>query len=113
MKRNMPNKKTILQYWSDIIFDPPIDTNTCFACGFTNGTERAHIKAKCDGGADEKENLFLLCKRCHISQEAICSDEKNIENFIDSIIDGAPFMRVRGLEYLTMSEIVNCKSADI
>jgi hypothetical protein len=87
------------------MFEPPIDTDTCFACGFKNGTERAHIKAKCDGGADTENNLFLLCRRCHISQETVCIDENSIQNFIDSILDGAPFQMVRILEYRIISQL--------
>lgn len=38
----------------------------CETCGSTYKLELHHMKAKCHGGKDIKENAQLLCKRCHV-----------------------------------------------
>lgn len=100
-KRNMPTKAQIYRHWAPLMFEPPSEYDkgkTCWACGLKFGTQRCHIKAKCDGGTDEVDNLLLLCKRCHMSQETICMDEKRREKFVELVLDGAPFMVARLLE---------------
>lgn len=71
---SMPTRKKIFYYWSDKI-ETAVDDNTCFKCGFTvigsTAVERAHIKASCDGGTEELDNLHLLCKNCHIESELL------------------------------------------
>lgn len=38
----------------------------CEICGKAYNLELHHIKARCHGGKDEKENAQLLCKLCHV-----------------------------------------------
>lgn len=87
--RRMPSKATIINYWLNNHESHPEakpwmdrvgeyfierthkdEVDTCFACDFINGpAERAHIKARCDGGSDEPDNLHLLCPQCHKDSE--------------------------------------------
>jgi len=101
-KRKMPTRAQIYNHWAPLMFDPPEDydkTKTCWGCGQQSALQRCHIIARCDGGTDEVNNLLLLCKRCHYSQETICMDEKRREKFVELILDGAPFMTARLLEF--------------
>lgn len=95
----MPPKKLILQHWAPLMDDAPEDVNVCWACGFHSGTERCHIQAKCDGGSEDVSNLLLLCRLCHITQETICMDAERRTQFVESVLDGAPFMVARLLEF--------------
>jgi len=100
-QRNMPTKAQIYEHWAPLMWNPPKPYDkykTCWACGFQFGTQRCHIKAKCDGGTDEVANLLLLCKRCHWSQETICIDDARRKKFVELVLDGAPFMKARLLE---------------
>ena len=50
----------------------------CFACGQTQlgggALERAHIKARCEGGTDDVSNLHSLCHFCHKDSEFVNGD---------------------------------------
>lgn len=81
--RKMPSKLAIAKYWHEQLrgkklfatFDRP-DVCTCMACNRpTDHTERAHIKAKQEGGADSVDNLHLLCDICHKDSEMISGDK--------------------------------------
>ena len=74
------------------MFDTPERDDVCWGCGFPAGTQRCHVLAKCDGGSDEAANLVLLCQRCHLTQEQECRTQEGRQLFIDSILDGAPYM---------------------
>ena len=83
--RQMPKKTAIKNYWEKWLveqgkFDSIIEVleaDYCWACGFIgetdkdDWTERAHIKAKIEGGLDAVENLHLLCLSCHVSSELL------------------------------------------
>ena len=86
--RKMPTKKAIKTYWANHLvsikkfdsIEELFEADYCFACGSiddenTQYTERAHIKARCDGGSDTVENLHLLCSFCHKSSEFIEGDD--------------------------------------
>jgi hypothetical protein len=89
-RRNMPSSKSIYDYWHSIHADSELELHglklkiqydlsgkrklDCFACGTALNIERCHIKAKSEGGSDEKENLHLLCKSCHIESEMLSGD---------------------------------------
>ena len=88
-KRRMPSKMTIIRYWLNHHDKHPEakrwmdrvgeyfverthkdEHDICFACDFINETtEKAHIKARCNGGNDEPDNLHLLCPQCHKASE--------------------------------------------
>ncbi|MGA1757052.1 MAG: HNH endonuclease signature motif containing protein [Pseudomonadales bacterium] len=80
-KRNMPTQKQILKFWSnsDIFKEKGIEINEthpdCFACGNYIKIERAHIRAKFNGGEDTCDNLHLLCSGCHADSEYYEVDE--------------------------------------
>ena len=81
----MPKKTAIKNYWEKWLveqgkFDSIIEVleaDYCWACGFIgetdkdDWTERAHIKARIEGGLDAVENLHLLCSSCHVSSELL------------------------------------------
>ena len=76
-RNNMPKKNTIAEYWNPILIriglevDYELQNNIqCFTCGKTDQRlERAHIKAKCNGGSDSVKNLHVLCRGCHDESE--------------------------------------------
>ena len=89
-RKTMPNNYEIFNYWKDkklpnggyILHD--YREPCCWACGYmvvveedhlstkdiwlrTSGVlERCHIIPKMLGGSNEADNLFLMCKKCHI-----------------------------------------------
>ena len=77
---NLPSVKRIMDYWRDWVWetheDAPED-GFCWACGmiYEGGLERAHIQARCNGGADTVENLHLLCSVCHKVSEYLEGDD--------------------------------------
>ena len=86
------------------MFDPPKDTDTCWGCGFL-GTQRAHIRAVCNGGDESLDNLVLLCVSCHNIQETICKTEEGVQAFTEAIKDGAPFMKVSFMRIEAMNDV--------
>ena len=90
-RSNMPSKMSIIKYWLNnhenhpeakpwmdrvgeyfIERTCPDEIDTCFACDFIHGTtERAHIRALCNGGSNSPDNLHLLCPQCHKDSEFI------------------------------------------
>jgi len=44
---------------------------SCFACGHTRPVDRAHIKARLEGGDDSVQNIHLLCRFCHQLSETM------------------------------------------
>ena len=90
-RSNMPSKMSIIKYWlhnhenhpeakpwMDRVGEYfvertcPDEIDICFACDFINGTtERAHIRALCNGGSNSPDNLHLLCSQCHKASEFI------------------------------------------
>jgi len=99
-KRNMPSKWQIHKYWSLILWDMPDNVKTCWACGFEGYIHRAHIKARCCGGSDDVNNMILICSDCHKLQEVVCDTEQGRKEFVESLMDGAPYMtkRIRDLQ---------------
>lgn len=88
--RKMPTCDAIRRHWAEKLveigkFDSVqevMEANYCFACGMIVESvtqpaeedqgqvlERAHIKARCEGGTDDLDNLHLLCEICHKDSE--------------------------------------------
>jgi hypothetical protein len=72
----MPTKYKVLRAWKSwlkenkpIVIPPEYDGYFCFACGKRGEVERAHIKARSEGGSDREENIHLLCPACHGESE--------------------------------------------
>jgi len=82
--RKPPSEKAIREYWRDKLwrvkgFDSPeefMEPGVCFACGSYEGAvlERAHIKAKGEGGTDSPDNLHVLCHVCHQDSEGLSGE---------------------------------------
>ena len=76
--RKMPTEIAIRRHWAASLwalkgFDSAsefMERGTCFACGM-DGNERAHIVARAAGGADDVENLHILCGVCHKDSERL------------------------------------------
>jgi len=76
-KRKMPSKQAIADYWNPILLRIGLEIDwelsnhiQCFTCGrYGPKLERAHIKARCNGGGDEVKNLHILCAGCHHESE--------------------------------------------
>lgn len=91
--RKMPTKGVVRSHWAAMgMFDPPDRDDLCWGCGFDACTHRCHILAKCHGGTDDAANLVLLCQRCHLTQEHECQTQEGRKAFVDSMMDGAPYM---------------------
>jgi hypothetical protein len=96
--RKMPTCDAIRRHWAEKLveigkFDSVqevMEANYCFACGniveslspVADGEhdlgqilERAHIKARCEGGTDDLDNLHLLCEVCHKDSEIYSDSE--------------------------------------
>lgn len=90
-RKDIPAHKTIREYWSenldfsrkthccaDEILNGDDGEHFCFACGLTeqagNKLERAHIKALCNGGSNNADNIHILCKTCHVDSEYMDGD---------------------------------------
>lgn len=43
----------------------------CWRCGCKNNLEVHHIRPRRFGGSNDKDNLMLLCKKCHMTIENI------------------------------------------
>jgi len=76
--RKLPSREKIIEYWFPILVrmgleidDELVHRHQCFICANGHGLERAHIKAKCEGGSDDVKNLHILCKKCHFESEFI------------------------------------------
>jgi 5-methylcytosine-specific restriction endonuclease McrA len=79
--RKMPTKLSIKNHWAAYLikinkfdsYEELFEAEYCFACGMNSDgdIERAHIKARCEGGSDNVENLHLLCGFCHKQSEFI------------------------------------------
>lgn len=42
----------------------------CEQCGATDGLEAHHIRKTREGGTHDRENLVVLCRRCHLQVHA-------------------------------------------
>jgi len=67
-------KQTIENFWKasplgEYLHIKVDDKETCFACGKATLTDRAHILANFYEGTPNKENLHLLCSKCHHESE--------------------------------------------
>jgi len=78
--RKLPSEVAIREYWRDRLwrekgFDSPdefMEPSVCFACGIADhDIEKAHIKARCEGGTDSPDNIHMLCPICHRDSEAL------------------------------------------
>ena len=82
--RKLPSEASIREYWRDKLwkqkgYDSPdefMEMGLCFACGSDAGKtpERAHIKARGEGGTDSPDNLHVLCHVCHKDSEGLSGE---------------------------------------
>jgi len=80
--RNLPSHNLIRSYWAPKLvaigkFSSAQDlehSKVCFACGLRSIVERAHIISKVTNGADQIDNLHLLCPTCHKDSELLESE---------------------------------------
>ena len=94
-KRTMPTKAKIIAHWN-LTYEQEFTSKNCWGCGGNAETlERAHLLAKCKGGADEENNLILLCRICHVSiQEPVSDTIEQAEHIKSLILDGFPFWKI-------------------
>ena len=92
--RKMPSTLQIAKYWQPLlkkqkpIFAAYGEKNVCMACQAPSLTiQRAHIKAKSNGGADFVENLHNLCQSCHQYSEYLDGEKYWIWFNKRSVID--------------------------
>lgn len=68
MGRSMPMKSTIAKHWKG---DPRLGSvedymGECWAClRSTKHAQRCHVVPRSLGGLDKKDNIVLMCDRCH------------------------------------------------
>ena len=94
-KRTMPTKAKIMAHWN-LTYNQEFTSKNCWGCGGNSQTlERAHLLAKCKGGADEEDNLILLCRICHVTIQEPVSDTIEEANHIKKLIlEGNPFFKI-------------------
>ena len=83
--RKMPSGRAVVNFWkaelerlgkadqvelSACLSQKPLE-GICFACGWIEELEKAHITARCEDGSDSVENIHLLCRRCHFTSERL------------------------------------------
>ncbi len=78
-RRKAFKRAAILAYWApwlvvtnraDSVMDVFDCGGWCFACGMRYPRlQHAHIKALCEGGADDPSNIHVLCRACHSASE--------------------------------------------
>jgi 5-methylcytosine-specific restriction endonuclease McrA len=110
VKRKMPSRDKIFNYWIDKINDlRECGTTICWACGFAGGVERCHIHDRCKSENDNLDNLVLLCKHCHKIQETMCTTQEGRSIFISKLIEGNFLfvVRYKQLEAIYNSGIYN------
>ena len=81
--RKMPTERAIRAFWAGKLwsvkgYDSPeefMEPGNCFACGWHRELHRAHVQARCSGGADDVSNLHMLCRTCHKASELISGDK--------------------------------------
>jgi len=96
LKRIMPSKKEIFNYWIDKIIDlDDLDLNDCWGCGFKGNIQRCHIHDRYKSNNDDLSNLVLLCNNCHNRQETMCQNEEGRKIFISNLIEGNLFFSIR------------------
>lgn len=92
----MPSVNNIFDHWWRVLGLEWNDTDLCWGCGIKQEyLQRCHIHDHWESNNDDVSNLVLLCKYCHRLQEACCRTKENREEFVVSLIDGAPFMNIR------------------
>lgn len=94
-KRTMPTKAKIIAHWN-LTYSQEFTSKNCWGCGGNAQTlERAHLLAKCKGGADEEDNLILLCKICHVTiQEPVSETIEEANHIKNLILEGCPFWQI-------------------
>ena len=94
--RKMPSKREIVKHWNNK-YDIDLNDEYCWGCGFPSGLERAHIIARSYLKNDCSDNLVLLCKFCHnhIQEPMGLKENSQAIKFIESILDGSPYMTMR------------------
>ena len=110
--RNMPAKKSILNYWR-IEYEMELYDNVCWGCNFESTTSRCHLLAKCNGGNEDVSNLVLLCDFCHRIQENYYSNSlEDSKVFKEMIIEYAPFFNVKYEYYISLIKHGIIKNTD-
>jgi hypothetical protein len=77
-----------LDYYYDCVFDEQLqdynnakttsdNCDMCFACNVRSTVERCHIIPIWKDGNNDKENLHLLCRVCHIESEYLIGEQYN------------------------------------
>ncbi len=95
-KRKMPSVNNIFDHWWRVLGLEWNDTDLCWGCGIKQEyLQRCHIHDHWESNNDDVSNLVLLCKFCHRLQEACCRTKESREKFVESLIDGNPFMSIR------------------
>ncbi len=77
-RKKLPKVRDIHAYWSNpdrwaehgVKMPFAYQEGCCMACGCRGG-ERAHIRARANGGSDDISNLHILCSECHHNSEFI------------------------------------------
>lgn len=76
-KRKSFSKIQITEHWQDK--DHPFANafvDACWICGwYSLALEKCHLIALFEGGADELDNLVLLCKNCHWATEGLAKKD--------------------------------------
>ena len=105
--QNMPSHLAIFSYWRDKVYEGDIGIDwedeaykRCWRCGRIsknrNATQRCHIIPSSLGGANEPENLVLLCDFCHKEAPNVnCKDTMWtwIKNTSTAFYDTLPHLR--------------------
>lgn len=82
MNTSTPHKRNLKYHWAEWLvaqdkFDSVkevLEADHCFACGFEQELQKAHILARSEGGSNEESNIHLLCNFCHRDSELISGE---------------------------------------
>lgn len=102
----MPSVGSIVSHWRRQGYEA--QKFICMECQqYFLKLERAHIVAKCDGGADDVDNLVLVCRTCHV-----LTDGRTKEMWVKKLLgDGIGSLKLKNI-HIPADFILRCQQTE-